>query len=226
MNSQFTKGFQKVIYIERSNPNYQIFKNLEYHLKRMNKDLLWLMEATDLPISCYYTYLKGTEDFSINSINEICKTINQNGGKIISPKQLLPPDITEKDIRLTPPIIHNNIRYLMTITNTKLREIELETGLEDSVLSRPIRNLGGTNFKTYRLIFRFFKVVKKVDLYSPLDLIFFPEWGEKDYSYLELRSLIKRNFRVSNNTNEKISRTKEKFKHTSLITVDQPFSKR
>jgi hypothetical protein len=187
-----------------NNSNYKCFLIIQKHLQKIDKDLLWLANSLDqaqgnsIHRQLWHQYLYGKEPFSIQSIIIISKFLRISGCKIITPKQFIPDEYFSLSIRSYG--LLNNIRYLMTITDTSLKEIAVETGIDKGNLSLLVRNKVGTSLKNINLIYRFFKLIKGLEIFTPLDILYFKEWGETEFSYLKSRTLYNRNFKVNKKT--------------------------
>ena len=179
-----TTNYKSFIEITTANVNYEVIEKIDDALNRSNRDWAWLLEKVDIPYHNIKTYLSGQNNFSLKSIENIANNLKDY---INSPKELMNDKIPV--LRLgTCKLNIKEIRNKYKITNT---EIIIKAGIEKGNLSNIISGkIIQVRAYTLNALFEFFKE-KGVPLKTPLDLIYFPSWGEDALHFLSKQPIVK-----------------------------------
>ncbi|MBA3987313.1 MAG: helix-turn-helix transcriptional regulator [Flavobacteriales bacterium] len=179
-----TTNYKSFIEITAKNINFEVIGKIDDALNRSNKDWGWLFERVDIPMATMKSYLSGQFNFSLKSIESIANNLR---GFINNPRELMNENI---------PILRFgtfklNIKEIRNKYNITSTEIIVKTGIDKGCISNVISGKT-TQIRAYTLLalFKFFKE-KGVPLKTPLDLVYFPSWGETALHFISEQPIIK-----------------------------------
>jgi hypothetical protein len=166
--------------ITPQNKNYYVFKYITRNLDKIDKDMNWLLTQVGIKPSEFKMVINGRQNIGMENLYNMAVVFKNMKTGIITPKQLMNMRNISlkyfKDVR-------NNIRYLKnkySITNAEIIE---NTGIHGGNLSLLLRNkFLNPQHNTLSVLYKFF-LYKGIYLESPLDLIYFPKWGEDETTY-------------------------------------------
>lgn len=174
--------------------NYEQFaEKLTAFLTVANKDLAWLSKKIEVQQTSLQSWINGNKNPDIDNIHKVAKALRELQVNIITPKQLIPlaMEINIGDSQS----VKTNIKWLCTRFNLSASAIYSDT-LHCKIPKNSVLNLlnrdNQPHSKNLCLWADFFKAKKIGQVESCLDLFYFPEWGENEKSYLELKGKIKK----------------------------------
>lgn len=173
-------NYIKQILLTPVNKNYIVFKNISFQLRSIKKDFSWLTDQVKIYRTTYNGIVTGKDNISMELIYRMAYQFKSHGARIQSPKSLMNPrNIALKYFDM----VKNNIHYLKTRYCITTGELVEGTGIDRGNMSLLLRNISvNPRHETLLSVFNFYRS-KGIYLETPLDLIYFPEWGETQSTY-------------------------------------------
>lgn len=193
-----TPYFRSVIEILPNNKSYIVFKKIEKILKAENKQWNWLFKRLDISEATLKTYFSGRDNISLMSIEKIAEVLKPY---IHSPRDLMNDEMPilrlGKHFKL-------NVKFIIQKYGITQGEIARFTDIEKSSVSLMARDrLTQLGPDRLFILYQYLRT-RGVPLRSPLDLIYFPEWGEEPGHFIKSKVVRGTVFKFNSSINRRL----------------------
>lgn len=160
------------------------YQNVSQSLRAIGKDWEWLQAALEISQSTVNGWRNGHKRPGLNSVDKIARFLNNNRVFLFSPRDLLESDYVygQGSEATCARFDFEAVARQLMINEDQL----LDSGFPKSSLSRIKREKIVPSAKNMARIIAFIERKKKIH-YNPLDLIYFPKWGEKGITGILLK---------------------------------------
>jgi hypothetical protein len=174
-----TPSYKSITEIKLSNINYSQLCVIDDVLKKANKNWDWLQSNVWITRTALEGYLTGKFHLSLRAVENISLLLVEY---VQSPKIFMDSNA---------PSLHGgkllklNIAAIIKRYNITRTELILGTNIDKGTISMVVQNKT-TRLRADRLkkLYDFFKE-RGIPLNSPLDLLYFPDWGERPLHFVE-----------------------------------------